>query len=73
MIIRNASIYADVENLEEFDLNIHNRVDELGGYFEEATINDYSSEYSESRSAYYTIRIPAKNLDGFLSKYRRSK
>ena len=67
MIIRDANISVNVENLEEFDININNLVIKYAGYFEKSEINDYSSDYSSERYGYYTIRIPNKHLDDFLN------
>ncbi|MCR5100663.1 MAG: DUF4349 domain-containing protein [Butyrivibrio sp.] len=67
MIIRDADVEVDVGNLEEFNISINSLVDEYGGYFEKSEIQDYSSDYSTYRYAYYTIRIPNEKLDDFLS------
>lgn len=66
MIARDASLSVDVENLDEFDSDLHTKVEEYGGYFENASVDSYSSAYSTDRYAYYTIRIPQANLDDFL-------
>ena len=68
MIARDARISVDVQNLEEFDFNVSKRVDELGGYYESSEINGYSTSYSEERYGYFTIRIPAENLDKFIGE-----
>lgn len=67
MIVRDASLSLDVKNLEEFDEDLHSKVEEFGGYFEDATVNDYSSSYSTDRYAYYTVRLPQEKLDEFLN------
>ncbi len=66
-IVRDADVSVDVENLETFDDNIRTKVSEFGGYFEEASINDYSDSWSTDRYGNYKIRIPADKLDAFLS------
>lgn len=67
MIVRNASLSLDVKNLEEFDEDLHSKVEGFDGYFEDATVNDYSSSYSTDRYAYYTVRLPQEKLDEFLN------
>lgn len=67
MIVRNANVSVDVGNLEEFTSNVTKMTEEFGGYFENKTVNNYDSDYSTDRYAYYTIRIPEKNLDAFLN------
>ncbi len=66
MIIRDASLNADVENLEEFSGNLTKTINEFDGYFESSEINNYPNEYSTDRYAYYTVRIPSEKLDDFL-------
>ena len=67
MVVRNADISVDVKNLEEFTGNLTKKVTDLGGYFEDSSINNYEQEWSTTRYGYYTIRIPAENLDTFLT------
>lgn len=66
MIVRDADVTVEVASLEAFDSYITQRVADYGGYFESQEINDYSSSYSTSRWAYYTVRVPQADLDGFL-------
>ena len=68
MIARNASLTVDVGNLEDFNTNLEKSVEELGGYFTNSNIENYSSEWSSDRYAYYTFKIPADKLDSFLNK-----
>ena len=68
MIARNASLTVDVGNLEDFNTNLEKSVEELGGYFTNSNIENYSSEWSSDRYAYYTFKIPADKLDNFLNK-----
>ncbi len=67
MIIRDANVSVSVANLEAFDEEIVKKVDELGGYLQNSTINGYDNEYQKNRYSYYTIRIPQENLDKFLN------
>ncbi len=66
MIAKTAYINVNVANLEAFHENITKKVDEYGGYFENAEIQNYESEYQENRYSSYSIRIPADNLDKFM-------
>ncbi len=67
MIVRNADVSVDVGNLEEFNENLKSNVEKFSGYFERSTIQNYDSEWSSERYAYFTIRIPEENLDAFLN------
>ena len=66
MIVRDANLSVDVGNLEEYDEKLKEAVLSFGGYFEQAEVNGYDSDWSSSRYAYYRIRIPAESLDAFL-------
>ena len=68
MIARNARLTVDVGNLEDFNTNLEKSVEEFGGYFTNSNIENYSSEWSSDRYAYYTFKIPADKLDSFLNK-----
>lgn len=67
MIIRNANISMDVDDLNVFSENLKRTVNSYKGYIESANVNDYDSDYSENRYGYFTVRIPAERLDDFLS------
>ncbi len=67
MIIKNARLSVKVDTLEAFDANLLEKLDKFGGYIENNEINDFSSEFDTTRESYYTIRVPQKNLDTFLS------
>ena len=66
MIAKTAYINVKVSNLERFHAKNEKKVDELGGYFENTEIQNYESEYQETRYSNYAIRIPAENLDKFM-------
>ena len=66
LIVRNAEVSVDVENLDTFTDNLTAKVAEFEGYFETSDVNDYDSEWATSRSGYYVIRIPSAKLDEFL-------
>lgn len=66
MIIKNARISVNVEELEDFNTNLTEKIDTFGGYIENSEIEGFTSEYDTTRTSYYTVRIPQKNLDAFL-------
>lgn len=68
MIIRDARIQAEVENLEEFDTYITDTISKYGGYFEYTDIENYTSEYDTTREADYKIRVPQTVLDDVISQ-----
>ena len=68
MIAREARLSVDVGDLETFDKNIKSAVNELGGYFTNATVDNYDNEWSSDRYAYYTFKVPADRLDDFLNE-----
>lgn len=67
MIIKNARLSVKVDTLEAFDANLLEKLDKFGGYVENNEINDFSNEFDTTRESYYTLRVPQKNLDTFLS------
>lgn len=67
MVVRDAQLSVDVGNLETFSNNLTIIVNKYDGYFESSQINNYDSDWSTERYAYFTIRIPEKNLDAFLN------
>lgn len=67
-LIKNVDMSVETE---EFDLllkNVERKVEELGGYVEQSNVynGSYTSNY-RSRSANITARIPAQNLDLFIT------
>lgn len=68
-LIRNVDMRAETENLDELIANLNSRINQYGGYVEYSYIENGSTygNYRSSRSASYTIRIPAEHLDAFLA------
>lgn len=68
-LIRNVDMRAETENLDELIANLNSRINQYGGYVEYSYIENGSTygNYKSSRSASYTIRIPAEHLDAFLA------
>ena len=67
MVVRDADLSVDVQNLEEFAESLTSKVNDMDGYFETSEIDNYSSDYQTSRDGYFTIRIPSQKLDDFLN------
>lgn len=68
-IIRNVNITAETEEFDSFISNINSRVDALGGYMESTEISgrSISSAKAQMRHAFLVARIPAQNLDSFVT------
>ena len=69
-LIRNYSVNAETSEFDAFISAIESKVEELGGYIEDASLNSGSLYYEgdfRNRDADYTIRIPASNMKQFLS------
>lgn len=77
-LIKTMYYEVETENLEELDAQLQAKIDFLGGYVQNSSIDGGSSTYSvydrygnvtgrktRSRYANYTIRIPAERLDEF--------
>jgi len=64
-IIYTAYMRLETSDFDAATSNIETIVNANGGYFEQANVNSSSYAY---RNAYYTIRIPAENLDSFLTQ-----
>ena len=66
MIVRTADLSVYVTDLNEFAANLERRVQEVGGYFEQNDIENYSSAYSTDRYGKFVVRVPQTELDTFL-------
>lgn len=68
-IIKNVNIEAETEEFDNFIANVEAKVKSLGGYMESTNISgrSISSSKPNMRNASLTARIPAKNLDSFVS------
>lgn len=69
-IIKNVNIDAETEEFDAFIANIDAKVKALGGYMESTNITGRSINASRSsmRNGNITARIPAKNLDSFITE-----
>ena len=68
-IIRNVNLDAETEEFDSFIANVNAKVIALGGYMESTNISGRSINASKSsmRNASLTARIPAQNLDQFIT------
>ena len=67
-LIRTVSMTTETEDMDTLLTGISQRITELGGYVESREVYTGSAyETYSSRSATMTLRIPAKNLDTFIS------
>lgn len=67
-IIKTVNISAETEEFDKFIANVNAKVTALGGYMESTDISGRSINSSKSmRHANLTARIPAKNLDSFVT------
>ncbi len=70
-IIKTVTINGETKEFDAVDIKIDSYIGKYGGYIETSTFSGKSlsskSKYY-SRSASYTIRVPAENLDAFLTE-----
>lgn len=69
-IVYRMSYSVETTDLDQLDAALQAKVNALGGYIEDASVDgnnyyDSSSSNTRRRYAYYTIRIPAEHLDEF--------
>lgn len=70
-IIRNVVLRGETKDFDTALETLKNRIAENEGYVEKSSVTggeSLSSDRKSSRSAVYTIRIPAEKLDNFLEK-----
>ncbi len=65
-LIRTVSLSMETLEFENFISALQKAVAEVGGYIESSDISGNSYNYSRSRYASFTCRIPSAKLDGFL-------
>ena len=69
------TFYIDIETKEFDDVlsGIQAKVDELGGYIEQSSLDSGSSYYSNyNRYSNMTVRIPSDKLDGFVNNVKET-
>lgn len=66
-LIKNVSLSVETKEFDTLIQNVNNKISMLGGYAESTNISGNSYDSSYNRNAYIVARIPAKNLDSFIS------
>lgn len=68
-IIKTVNINAETEEFDSFIANVTAKVNSLGGYMERSEVSgrSISDAKAQKRNAYLVARIPANNLDSFIS------
>jgi len=65
-LIRNVNLSLQTKEFDSVLENMSQKVKDLGGYVQDSSVWGSSSDYSSSRSASYTLRIPSDKLDEFI-------
>ncbi len=65
VVTRKAELYIETEDYEKLIKLIESKVEDLYGYIESS--NDYDYESNAGRSGFMTIRVPAEDLDAFIT------
>ena len=70
-LIRTFDIQIQTKEFEEVISGIQAKVQELGGYIEQSSLDSGSAYYSHyNRYSYMTVRIPSDKLDGFVQNVK---
>ena len=70
-LIRTFNLDIQTKEFDEVLEGIQAKVQELGGYIEQSSIDSGSSYYSNyNRYSYMTVRIPSDKLDGFIQNVK---
>lgn len=67
-LIRTVSLNAETEDMDALLSDVESRVAQLGGYIENRSVYNGKTSYRDNRWANLTIRIPAENLDQFVTQ-----
>lgn len=65
-LVRNVNLSIQTKEFDTVLENISQKVKDLGGYVQDSSVWGSNSDYSSSRSANYTLRIPSDKLDEFI-------
>ena len=65
-LIRNVNLSLQTKEFDTVLDNMSQKIKDLGGYIQDSSVWGSSSDYSSSRSASYTLRIPSDKLDEFI-------
>ncbi|MCR4655645.1 MAG: DUF4349 domain-containing protein [Lachnospiraceae bacterium] len=67
-LIKTVNMDVETESFDELVNNILNKINALGGYPENTSVNGSNYGSTSNRYAYITARIPAEKLDGFVEE-----
>lgn len=67
-LIRRIYMDAETEDMDPLLSQVEQRITQLGGYVQSRQVYNGSTQYSRSRNAEMTIRIPAESLDQFVEQ-----
>lgn len=72
-LIRTVDLQIQTKEFDTVLTSVQERVQELGGYVEQSSIDSGSTYYSSyNRHSYLTVRIPSDKLDGFLENVKET-
>ena len=72
-LIRTVDLQIQTKEFDTVLTSVQERVQKLGGYVEQSSIDSGSSYYSSyNRYSYLTVRIPSDKLDGFLENVKET-
>lgn len=72
-LIRTVDLQIQTREFDTVLTSVQERVQELGGYVEQSSIDSGSTYYSSyNRYSYLTVRIPSDKLDGFLENVKET-
>lgn len=66
-LVRKIYLEAETDNLDALLKQVDEKLAELNGYAENRQVYQYKGEHTRTRTAELTLRIPAENLDQFVT------
>ena len=68
MLIKTVHMDVESEDIDTMVKNVEKRVEELGGYIENLSVNNQKYSNSETKTADITARVPVEKLDQFVNE-----
>lgn len=68
MLIKTVHMSVESEDIDTMVKNVEKRVEELGGYIENLSVNNEKYSNSETKTADLTARVPIEKLDSFVNE-----
>ena len=68
MLIKTVHMDVESEDIDTMVKNVEKRVEELGGYIENLSVNNQKYSNSETKTAEITARVPVEKLDQFVNE-----